>query len=284
MKAKIIFLAISLLILISCKSNTKFSEKERLVILQSQEFSLRNIQQNDTLLNNIEQKVYNAFVKDLLNQADSELVSLEQSLLALNKIKNNGIIVYWYSYTCYYHSIFSLTQNDLKKTEKFNDKGIEKLEEVNPKNSEHYALLALMESFSIKYSSVGKIPFISASLKKNAEKAIELDSLNLRAYYVLGSNDFYTPEQYGGGKKTEGYLKRAIRLNIQSINNPYLPSWGKSLAYEMLVRYYIKHNLLDEAKKYYQEAKGLFPNDYMIKRLQSELNKKASQNSNQQDH
>jgi pentatricopeptide repeat protein len=100
---------------------------------------------------------------------------------------------------------------------------------------------------------------------------LQKDSLNLRAYYVLGANDFYTPEQYGGGKKAEFYLKRAILLNNQTVSNPYLPSWGKNSAYEMLIRLYINHKQFDEARKYFQEARALFPDDYMINNLAGEL-------------
>lgn len=256
MKTKLIYFAIAIFAATLCNGNVRYS--------------YISAQQKDTLLNNIEQKINNAFVKDLMHQKDSNLVSIEQALLNLNKSINNSIIVYWYSYACYYHSIFSMVQNDLKKSEKLNNDGIEELNSVDSKNSEHYALLAFMESFSIKYAGL-KAPFISASVKKNAEKALELDSLNLRAYYVLGSNDFYTPEQYGGGKKAEGYLKKAIQLNNQSVTNPYLPRWGKNSAYELLIRLYIKRKQLDEAKKYYQQAIALYPNDYMIKKLTGEL-------------
>jgi pentatricopeptide repeat protein len=128
-----------------------------------------------------------------------------------------------------------------------------------------------MESFSIQYASGMEVPIISKRVKQNAEKALQLDSLNLRAYYVLGSNDFYTPEQYGGGKKAEKYLLKAIKLNDQSLSNPYLPSWGKNSAYEILIRLYINHKQFAEAKKYFQEALTLFPDDYMINKLANEL-------------
>ncbi|NVO08834.1 MAG: tetratricopeptide repeat protein [Bacteroidales bacterium] len=271
MKTKIIYLAFAILIVNSCKGNIKYSKKEHLTVQQTQKFSLKSVQQSDTLLNNIEQKINQAFAKGTINQTDSDLASLEEELLSVNSKKKNTIITYWYSYSIYYHSILLMIHKDLKKSEKVLDDGIEKLEGIDQKNSEHFALLALMESFSIQFSSGIKIPFISANVKKNAEKAIELDSLNLRAYYVLGSNDFYTPAQYGGGKKAENYFKKAIQLNSQSVKNPYLPSWGKNSAYELLIRSYINKGQFSEAKKYFQEAIALFPNDYMINQLASKL-------------
>lgn len=279
MKTKLIFLVITIFVVNLSKGNSVYSDKDCMANSQSQAV----VRQSDSLLNNIEQKINSAFVKDMTNQTDNELVALETALLTMNKT-NNSLIVYWYSYACYYHSIFSMVQNDMKKSEKMNDAGIEELEQVEPKNSEHYALLAYMESLSIKYSAGIKIPFISASIKKNGENALQLDSLNLRAYFVLGSNDFYTPEQYGGGKKAEGYLKKAIQLNNQSVKNPYLPSWGKNTAYELLIRLYIKRKQLDEAKKYYQAAMALYPKDYMIKKLEGELYKNSNPYNIQLDH
>jgi tetratricopeptide (TPR) repeat protein len=267
MKTKLIFLVISFFIVNSCKGRHSSLEKNCL----SQEFSVKSIQQSDSLLSRIEQKINYAFVKGNISQTDSDMVLLEEELINLNRIKNNSIINYWYSYACYYHSILAMIQKDLKKSEKVLDEGIETLEDIDPKTSEHYALLALMKSLSIKYSPGIKAPFISASVKNNAEKAIELDSLNLRAYYVLGSNDFYTPEQYGGGKKAEGYFRKAIQLSNQSVKNPYLPSWGKNTAYELLIRLYIKREQFDEARKYFQEAIAMYPNDYMINQLASKL-------------
>lgn len=271
MKTKITLLISMIILINSCNGNNKFSKADLAKNIELQERSLKGIQQNDTLLNHIEQKINTAFVKARLSQSDSELINLEQVLLKLNEKKANSIIIYWYSYASYYHSIHCLIQKDKKMAEKVLDNGIAQLEEIDSKSSEQYALLALMESFSIQFAAGLRVPFISSSVKKNAEKALELDSLNLRAFYVLGSNDFYTPEQYGGGKKAEGFLRKATTLNDQTIKNEFLPSWGKNQAFEMLIKLYLKHNRLDEAKKCFQQAIALFPNDYMINKLASEL-------------
>lgn len=271
MKTTLVYLACTIFLMNSCKGNIRYSENEKIVVKQSQEASLKSINQNDTLLNNIQQKVMDAFVQAKISQSDKNFVSLEQALLKQNINYKNSIIIYWYSYTCYYHSILLMIEKNNKSSEKILDEGIEQLNNLTHKNSEHLALLALMESFSIQYASGIEVPFISKSVKHNAEKALQLDSINLRAYYVLGSNDFYTPEKYGGGKKAEGYLLKAIKLNNQSLQNPYLPSWGKNNAYEMLIKLYIKREQFNEAKRCYQEAITLFPDDYMINKLANKL-------------
>jgi len=271
MKTTLIYLVFTIFLLNACNAKNNFSEQEILAINQSQDLSLGRIQLNDTLLNNIQQKVLNAFVNSKISETDKHLVSLEQELLELNKNNNNSIVVYWYSYACYYHSILYMIIDNTKKSEEIINIGIKKLNEVKQMNSEHFALLAMMESFSIQFAAGMEAASISNRVKQNAEKALQLDSLNLRAYFVLGSNDFYTPEHYGGGKKAESYFKKAITLNDQSISNQYLPSWGKNSAFELLIKSYIKKQQWDNAKKYYKEAISLYPNDYMINQLAGEL-------------
>jgi len=258
MKTTLIYLVFSIFLMNSIKGNIRYSEKEIIAIKESHSGSLKSIDQNDTVLINIQEKVLDAFVNGKISRSDKGLVDLEQALLNLDKNNKNGIIIYWYSYTCYYHSILLMIEKENKSSEKILDEGIMQLENV-------------MESLSIQYASGIEIPSIFKRVKQNAEKALQLDSLNLRAYFVLGSNDFYAPEQYGGGKKATSYFTKAIKLNDQPVVNPYLPSWGKNSAYEMLIRLYINHKQFAEAKKYYQEAITLYPDDYMIIKLSKEL-------------
>ncbi len=264
MKTKIISLVLISLFTSKLMANSNFNCRISYCVVNSN-------QQVDTLLNHIEQKVGFAFAKGSISKTDSDIQSLKESLLLLNKKKESNIVVYWYAYTCYYNSLLAMILKDLDKSEKVLDEGIDMLDEVENKTSEHYALFALMKSLSIRFAAGFRAPFISASVKSNAEKAVELDSLNLRAYYVLGSNDFYTPEQFGGGKVAESYFKKAIKLKDQSVKNQYLPSWGKNSAYELLIRFYIKRERFAEAKKYFQEAIKIYPNDYLINQLASKL-------------
>ncbi len=270
MKAMLFFLTITVCLMTSCYGNNPYSENEMLEIRQSLESCLMTMPQNDTLLKHIQKKVLDAFVQAKISQTDKPIADLEKDLMVRMK-NNNSIVTYWYSYVCYYHSIYFMTTKDDKGSSGILDEGIKQLENVTNKNSEHLALLALMESLSMQYAPGMEVPFISKRIKQNADKALQLDPINLRAYYVLGSNDFYTPEQYGGGKKAEGYLLKAIKLKDQSVTNPYLPSWGRSNAYEMLIRHYIKHEQFAEAKKVYQEAVAYFPDDYMINNLAKQL-------------
>jgi pentatricopeptide repeat protein len=227
--------------------------------------------QAENLLHEIQQKAYNSFVQAMMTQKDEQLAQLKVELANLYQKKNQNLIQYWRAYTSYYHAIFALKMAKKDLAEQYTEEGIEWLEDLKNKNSEDYALLALLKSFSIQFKMGIKAPFISASVKKDTERAIQLDKENLRGYYVYASSDFYTPEQYGGGKETEEYLLKAIALPAQKIQNAFLPSWGKEEAYEMLIRLYIKKQKWEEAKKYFQEGIAAFPNSYSINQLASKL-------------
>jgi hypothetical protein len=224
----------------------------------------------DSLLMDIQSKIYNAFINARISQKNDALNELSNELENLYKAKNQSLILYWRSYLQYYSSIDYLIKADNKSAENEIKKGIELIESIEKKNSEDYALLAMLQSFSIQFNSL-KAMFISGVVKKNADSAITLDSTNLRAWFVYGSNDFHIPAQYGGGKKAEKYLLKAISLPAQRIANSNLPSWGKEESYELLIRFYIQKGNWDMAKKYFQVGITAFPGSYVINQLASKL-------------
>lgn len=224
----------------------------------------------ETLLVDIQGKVYNAFVQSLMSKENKSLSKLSVELEEMNRVKKQNLILYWRSYLQFYSSIYYLKKGDKKIAEEEIDKGIDWLESLKNKNSEDYALLAMLQGFGIQFKGM-KAMFISQDIKKNAKQAIAMDSTNLRAYYVYASNDFYTPEKYGGGKEAEKYLLKAIALPAQKVKNTYLPSWGKEEAFEMLIKLYIKEEKWDLAKKYFQQGIEEFPDSYTINQLAATL-------------
>lgn len=225
----------------------------------------------DSLLFRIQDNIYNTFVSSIATGNASPLTELKDNLDAYYEESSIPLIRYWQSYLLYYESIFWLKSEEEKQAKAAINLAIEYLEEIDEKNSEDYALLAMIESFGIQFQPGFKAPITSARVKKYAEKAIAIDAENLRAYYVLASNDFYTPEQYGGMQKAEEFLLKAVSLPEQAIENPFLPSWGKDLCYEMLIRFYLKKEQMAEAKATYKEAIEAYPDNYMINSLAAEL-------------
>jgi hypothetical protein len=228
---------------------------------------------SDSLLFDIQNKIYNAFIKGRMSNTNEALNNLNSDLETMYKTKKLGLILYWQSYLQFFSSINYLSKSDSKSAATEIGKGIELLNSVEKKNSEDYALLAMLQSFSMQFD-FSRAMVLSEETAQNASLALSLDTANIRAWYILASNDFYTPEQYGGGKKAEKYLLKAISLPSQKINNNYLPSWGKEESYEMLIKLYIKNEKWDLAKKYFQEGKEAFPKSYTIGQLASRLNSK----------
>jgi len=254
------------LLFVSCKGNTTQIAKAEAINYSVQIEQIKS----DTILVGIQNKIYDAFVQSLMSKDNKALSELSNNLDELNKSKKQNLILYWQSYIQFYSSIYYLKKGDKEIAEQEIDKGINWLNEMKNKNSEDYALLAMLQGFGIQFKGM-KAMFVSGDIKKNLKKAIAIDTTNLRAYYVYASNDFHTPKKYGGGKETEEYLLKAISLPIQKVKNDYLPSWGKEEAFEMLIKFYIKNEKWDLAKKYYKKGIAAFPKSYTISQLATKL-------------
>lgn len=256
-----------LLILTSCNLDSAGKEMSSSL---SYAVTVANLAENKNL-EQIQSKIYQAFVNSLMNKTNESMETIRQDLEQIHKKNPQNLIQYWRAYEAYYQSIFHSVQKDKAASEAHADRGISYLKNMKNKNTEDYALLALLQSFSIQFKSGIGAGMLSSKVKKNANKAKELDPSNPRAYFVLGSNDYYTPEMYGGGKKAEEYLLKAISLPAQATPNKYLPSWGIEESYEMLIKYYMKHEKWDSAKKHFASAKEKFPSSYNINALASNL-------------
>jgi tetratricopeptide (TPR) repeat protein len=222
-------------------------------------------------LEKVQGRIYDSFVQSLMQRKEDPLVAMKKELGDLYKQNASPLIQYWQGYLQYYYSIYYIKFGDKANSEKAINEGIEILDKISKKNSEDYALLALMQSFSVQFLSGITAGSMSGKVKKNIAKAIKLDDNNLRAYYVAGSNDYYTPEKYGGGKEAEKHLVKAVGLPDQKSPNTTLPSWGKEESYEMLIKIYIKKEDWTNAKKYFQEATTKYPESYTINQLAPKL-------------
>ena len=207
-------------------------------------------------LEGIQGEIVKAFYVSFADGNSTQLTNIADRL----NPDSSPLSLYWMAYTQYYESLFYLKTGNREKSAVILNAGIERLSKSTNKNSEDYALLALMRNLSMQFITDGmKLWELTGSINQNIETAIKLDSNNLRAYYVAASNDFYTPDQFGGGKNAEEFLLKAITLNAQAIDDSTLPSWGKDQAYQMLINVYLKNGNIASVKKYLEEAQTLFP-------------------------
>lgn len=223
---------------------------------------------NDTLLNNIQHKITVASNDGFTSKNIEKLNNLE-SLLTENSIKNENLRYYWIAYINYYKTIIAMQSKNKDIAEKANKKGIEVLKKIKNKNADDYALYILIKGLSFSFISGMEAPFISKEISTLIKKGLTSDNTNFRLYYAQGSTDFYTPKEYGGGKKTEGFLLKAINLSEKNTANSQLPTWGKEETYALIIRFYIREKNKEKAKTYFEKAKQLFPNSHIIKMYQS---------------
>ncbi len=218
----------------------------------------------------IQGRIQSAFAQAMVSKKSDAMQEISGELETLYKNKKQNLIQYWRAYLQFYMAIFHIQAGDSDASEAAVDKGVEWMKAMKKKNSEDYALLSMLQGFSIQFKGM-RAMFLAGQIKKNAETAIAIDAENIRAQYVYGSNDFYTPEKYGGGQEAEAYLLKAISLDAQKVANEYLPSWGKEEAYELLIKWYIKQDDLEKAKEQFKAANTEFPNSYMISQLAAKL-------------
>lgn len=171
---------------------------------------------------------------------------------------------YWIAYARFYNSVFYLHTGRHEQAKKSADDAIQTLESIEEKNSEEHALLGYLLGFSISFepSAAGRLGARAAGEYRNALKK---DKNNMRAYLGMGESDFHKPAAYGGGKKVEEYLLKALSLPAQSMENG--PSWGKNSAYHLLASYYKREGEMDKAKMYCMQGLSKYPQDPRLNEL-----------------
>ncbi len=254
------------LLFVACKGNSSEAEMTRLPNYTTH-YELVNV---DPKLANIEARIYNSFVQGIMNQDTQQMEAIGEQLAQLYQERKHKLIQYWRAYLQYYTAIYHIQAGNADESEKACDQGIAWLKALSDKNAEDYALLAMLQGFGIQFKGM-RAMFISGAIKRNLKKARALDADNLRVQFVSGSNDYYTPAKYGGGKEAEKYLLKAISLPPQKESNEMLPAWGLQEAYEMLIKLYIEAERWEEAKTYFNKGVKACPNSYVINQLASKL-------------
>ncbi len=192
-------------------------------------------------------------------------------LLAQDRFSSE--LKYWLAYDEYYTAKYYELRGNKARAESLLARAIKRLETIQEKSAEDYALLSFLQTNYIKYTSLGRVS-LAKKMASNCQKALELEPKNLRANVVWGIIDLARPKAFGGGKEGEDFLLDAIEtLAEQEIESEELPSWGKEEAYEALIRYYIKVRRRTEALEYIEEFEELYPLNLHIDTLKALLRK-----------
>jgi len=160
------------LLFVSCKGNTTEIAKVEAINYSAQIEQIKS----DTLLVGIQSKIYDAFVQSLMLKDNKALSKLSNSLVELNKSKEQNLILYWQSYIQFYSSIYYLKKDDKATAEQEIDKGIDWLDKMKSKNSEDYALLAMLQGFGIQFKGM-KAMFVSSDIKNYCNRYNKFKSI-----------------------------------------------------------------------------------------------------------
>ena len=221
----------------------------------------------ESFLSYIETKIDSEFMEAMIHNDDTELLSLERNLYALNtqeSVELESQKKYWISYLIFKHSVFYLRNQQPSKSETRIRYAMDILEGTEEINSENQALLALIKIFNFQFVPKHKFFGYRKSLNKNLKQSIQLDNNNPRAVYAQAVFDFYTPRIFGGGKKTESLLLKALDLPFQNTSMAYGPSWGKEDTLGLLIQHYIKKQNQDLASRYLNLLEKEFPNSGLL--------------------
>jgi len=248
-----------LLFLITAQLNFAFAENKSMA-------RSKEVLSSFDLPKDIQSKIKEAFAKDMVSKNLAELNQIAKSLKILYDNKNEKLTLYWMSYLQFYKATYYLEIKDEDLSEEEIDKGVDWMSEMKDKNSDDYALLSMLKGFSTQFKGF-RAMFVGISSGNDLDRALELDNKNIRAHYVAGTNDFYRPETFGGGKKVESYLLKALSLQDKKVKSPNSPSWGKEESYYVLIMFYIRKKKMDLAQKYFDLGINSYPKSYFLNRL-----------------
>lgn len=191
----------------------------------------------DTFTKQTYQMRMDSLVKELFEKKDLHLI--ESELKNINQIHTHFYAMYWKAYLLYYTAVFyqNLHSSD-DLAAKAIAQALQVLREREYENSEYYALLAQATSFSIQFVNITQLARISTAVETAANRALELNKNNLRAYLVLTSHNFHTPKMFGGMKKVEAYALKGLACPDAIEDSDYAPTWGRSQLYHLLAQYY----------------------------------------------
>jgi tetratricopeptide (TPR) repeat protein len=145
--------------------------------------------------------------------------------------------------------------------------------------AEPFALLATLYGQSIYINPITAVIY-GSKIELLRKKALQLDSLNPRIYYLTGMGYYHTPEVMGGGvKKALPFFLKAEKLfiienekKVQPESTPFQPHWGRALNCGFVGRSYHKSGDFKKAQYWLKKTLEMNPEDSVAIRLLDEMN------------
>lgn len=130
-------------------------------------------------------------------------------------------------------------QTDNKKRDAMLDKAqplIDKSFARKNDEAELYVLQAFLYQIRLQADPQGRTISLSQKAEASLKKAMEADSTNPRAYFLMASNIYYTPPIFKGGPKNAlpVFLKARDKFRNYKASLTFLPDWGQQQNEEMI--------------------------------------------------
>ena len=211
--------------------------------------------------------------------APSVLAVIDGELTALRQAdKHDYYTQYWKSYLLYRKAgehMSSLSSLEFDKGKKPLVEAVDLLEKIEPRDVEVVALLGLVAGLHLAYVPRHRIILANSKAAGYLAEALRLDGENARALYANAVTDYHTPEEYGGKRKTERLLKRALeKLPYNAAG--LAPRWGRREVATLLVRYYMDEARINDARGVLEQARLRWPSNSNLLQLKIKLDQQEA--------
>lgn len=163
-----------------------------------------------------------------MSQNVDELINVANTFDRIAQKESDKWLPFYYSAYANVYVLFINREATAKEKNVILDKAQEKLNkaiELKETESENHVLQGFIYQMRITDPSLG---YKFSTLSNECfERALILNPNNPRAHYLKGSNVFYTPAEYGGGKEVAKPLfQKAAKLFELKSDGKLLPNWG----------------------------------------------------------
>ncbi len=147
----------------------------------------------------------------------------------LAAFKKDDWMPFYYHALCLVMSSFQASPAEREGILKAAEASILAGEKLSPNNCELVSLEGMLYQAMILINPQANGMVYGPKSAMTLQKAMALDPNNPRPHYMLGSNLYFTPEQYGGGMaRAKPHLEKALELfKTFKPASEFAPNWGQ---------------------------------------------------------
>ena len=165
---------------------------------------------------------------------------------------------YWLAYAKYRRVAALVAAERPEGAKSVLEEAMALLQNIEPRDSDSEALLGLVAGMSLGFVEPSAMfERLGGWSARASPTRLSLDDSNVRAWYANAMSDFGTPPEFGGGKRAERYLRKAIAT--QTPPSVLGPNWGRKESVGLLLEFYFREERLEDAQALLDEAVVEFP-------------------------